>query len=152
MLIKCVSQLQHHPVPIASSHGPELEKVTPEPQADIPRSNRVRTLTGKEIELDIEPDYKVNHPPASMLFRLLPARNHFTLRLKSYLQPTLYPCSLNAPILIQTILTGLSDKGACRGEGRNSSCPATADLRRQADVRHYSLSYFHCVLSKTNPG
>jgi hypothetical protein len=25
---------------------------------------RVRTLTGKEIELDIEPDYKVRHPTA----------------------------------------------------------------------------------------
>ncbi|KAJ5411873.1 Ubiquitin supergroup [Penicillium crustosum] len=59
MLIKYVSQLQHDPVPIASSHGLELEKVTLEPQADIPRLNRVRTLTGKEIELDIEPDYKV---------------------------------------------------------------------------------------------
>lgn len=77
MLIKYVAQLQHDPVPIASSHGPEREKVTPEPQADISRSNRVRTLTGKEIELDIEPDYKVNRPPASMRFRLLPARNHF---------------------------------------------------------------------------
>lgn len=142
MLIKCVSQLQHDPVPIASSHGPELEKVTPEPQADIPRPNRVRTLTGKEIELDIEPDYKVNHPPALMHFRLLPARNHFTLRLKSHPQATLYPRSLNALILMRAVLTGFSDKGACRGEGGNSSCPATTDLRRQADVRNYFLGYF----------
>lgn len=51
------------------------------------RPNRVRTLTGKEIELDIEPDYKVNHPPASMHFRLLPARNHFTFRLKHTYEP-----------------------------------------------------------------
>ncbi|OQE19756.1 hypothetical protein PENFLA_c018G09614 [Penicillium flavigenum] len=48
MLIKCVSQPQRVPIPIASWHDPELEKVT------------VRTLTGKEIELDIEPDYKVS--------------------------------------------------------------------------------------------
>lgn len=113
MLIKYVSQLQHDPVPIASSHGLELEKVTLEPQADIPRLNRVRTLTGKEIELDIEPDYKVIHPPASTRFRLLPARNHFTLRLKSHPQTTLYTRSLNALILIRTVLTGRSDKGAC---------------------------------------
>lgn len=88
------------PSPLHHQIGPELEKVTPEPQADIPRPNRVRTLTGKEIELDIEPDYKVNHPPASMHFRLLPAPNHFTLRLKSHLQTTLYPRSLNAHMLI----------------------------------------------------
>ncbi len=30
-------------------------------------SNRVRTLTGKEIELDIEPDYKVRHIPCALL-------------------------------------------------------------------------------------
>jgi hypothetical protein len=30
-------------------------------QADLVLSFRVRTLTGKEIELDIEPDYKVTH-------------------------------------------------------------------------------------------
>ncbi|KAJ5542960.1 ubiquitin-domain-containing protein [Penicillium sp. DV-2018c] len=27
---------------------------------------KVRTLTGKEIELDIEPDYKVSYPPTPM--------------------------------------------------------------------------------------
>ena len=34
---------------------------------------RVRTLTGKEIELDIEPDYKVRPPP--MQERLRPSRH-----------------------------------------------------------------------------
>ncbi|KAK4861363.1 hypothetical protein LT330_004279 [Penicillium expansum] len=37
-----------------------LIKSPSEAQVDIPRLNRVRTLTGKEIELDIEPDYKVS--------------------------------------------------------------------------------------------
>lgn len=31
------------------------------------RNSRVRTLTGKEIELDIEPEYKVPTPPLSLL-------------------------------------------------------------------------------------
>ncbi|EKV05031.1 NEDD8-like protein (RubA), putative [Penicillium digitatum PHI26] len=38
---------------------PNSKRSPTEPQVDIPRPNRVRTLTGKEIELDIEPDYKV---------------------------------------------------------------------------------------------
>lgn len=33
-----------------------------------PHNNRVRTLTGKEIELDIESDYKVRREPS--LYRL----------------------------------------------------------------------------------
>jgi hypothetical protein len=32
--------------------------------------NRVRTLTGKEIELDIEPDYRVSHFPLDCFRRL----------------------------------------------------------------------------------
>ncbi|OQE93739.1 hypothetical protein PENNAL_c0005G11778 [Penicillium nalgiovense] len=39
---------------------PNWKRPSQELQADIARPNRVRTLTGKEIELDIEPDYKVS--------------------------------------------------------------------------------------------
>ncbi|KAF6228276.1 hypothetical protein HO133_008006 [Letharia lupina] len=38
-------------------HQPALP---PAPPANTRRNSRVRTLTGKEIELDIEPEYKVS--------------------------------------------------------------------------------------------
>ena len=48
-------------------YGPSGEKN--ETRAGISRtdrSDRVRTLTGKEIELDIEADYKVRNPPTDL--------------------------------------------------------------------------------------
>ena len=40
--------------------SPSPQNPTPKPHpANLPSSCRVRTLTGKEIELDIEPDYKI---------------------------------------------------------------------------------------------
>jgi hypothetical protein len=49
MLIKCV--------------GPSIQNLL---ITDTDLFARVRTLTGKEIELDIEPDYKVRLPPFSL--------------------------------------------------------------------------------------
>ncbi|KAJ5964714.1 Ubiquitin supergroup [Penicillium vulpinum] len=48
------------PSPLHHRVTPNWKPSHVEPQADISRPNRVRTLTGKEIELDIEPDYKVS--------------------------------------------------------------------------------------------
>ncbi|KAJ5473584.1 Ubiquitin supergroup [Penicillium sp. IBT 31633x] len=60
MLIKFVSHLPQNSTPDCIIANPNRKTARSEPQADISRSNRVRTLTGKEIELDIEPDYKVS--------------------------------------------------------------------------------------------
>ena len=80
--------------------------------------HRVRTLTGKEIELDIEPDYKVNRLPCHDLSPFLSDEQ-------------------TADILI-----GLTYKRACRGEGGDSACAAEVDLRRETDVR--LLFFFDC--------
>lgn len=66
MLIKYARNLTTLPRP---SHL-VIEILTQDP------ANRVRTLTGKEIELDIEADYKVRiHPPSSSpIFPFLPLR------------------------------------------------------------------------------
>lgn len=43
-------------------------------------NNRVRTLTGKEIELDIESEYKVRSLPAAAVGDLHPRRFEHTAR------------------------------------------------------------------------
>lgn len=94
--------------------------------------SRVRTLTGKEIELDIEPDYKVLTHRDLRLLGLRKA-NHI-----SYMAPyeaQLVFC-LNYEILILIDL-GFSHKGACRREGRHSSRPAASDLWWKADVSEH---------------
>jgi hypothetical protein len=81
----------------------------------------VRTLTGKEIELDIEPDYKVRHRPGD---RALPQRlltMHTTQKHQDNLADKAPP-------------TGLSHQGACRGEGGHSPSTTALDFRRQANV------------------
>lgn len=66
---------------------------------------KVRTLTGKEIELDIEPDYRVRN--------LLEGSSGSMLTYSS---------------------TGLADQGEGRGEGRHPTGPTTFDLWWKADV------------------
>ncbi|KAJ6180230.1 hypothetical protein N7519_010691 [Penicillium mononematosum] len=53
---------------------------------------KVRTLTGKEIELDIEPDYKVNHPSRLDAF---PASPRTESLYPSTETPSLYQYFLN---------------------------------------------------------
>lgn len=60
-----VSPLLFHALysrPLATARTAAQTKTTPHSSAAM--LIKVRTLTGKEIELDIEPDYKVSHLPA----------------------------------------------------------------------------------------
>lgn len=71
---------------------------------------RVRTLTGKEIELDIEIDYKV------LRSRPNPADDGII------------------PLIEELFCAGLSDQGKGRGEGRHPADAAASHPRRQANV------------------
>jgi hypothetical protein len=80
--------------------------------ADI--SHRVRTLTGKEIELDIESDYKVHKQT--------------------------HPTTVSSGLLIDI---GVTNKRKGRGERRNSTCTAASDLRGKTNVYLPFLSLPH---------
>jgi hypothetical protein len=122
--------------------------------ADI-ACDRVRTLTGKEIELDIEPDYKVrvyytlrigsserllwpgsteyicSHPgPLS-----LPPISYIPYPTLPYHTVPFRTAQENAHIIANPRTPGLEDKGARRGKRRHPARPAAVDLRRQANVR-----------------
>ena len=75
--------------------------------------SRVRTLTGKEIELDIEPEYKVGLP-----HNIHVHQGYITCRPQA-----------------EQSTAGLTHKRASRGEGGYPTCAAAVDLRRQANVR-----------------
>lgn len=98
--------------------------------------DRVRTLTGKEIELDIEPDYKVS----SALFTF-----SSQTRVKPFFfgkqNITICKCLYNTSC---ALTLGLPHKGACGGEGRDSARAAAVDFRWEADVRE--LMFFLLVV------
>jgi hypothetical protein len=75
--------------------------------------NRVRTLTGKEIELDIEPEYKVS---STALFAKLNTR------------------------LTRSLFTGFANQRKSGGKGRNTTSTTTFDFWRKANVRLLFLS------------
>jgi len=99
---------QSHPLPRGNSQhgGPSHSAVAADKS-----SCRVRTLTGKEIELDIEPDYKV--------------RTSTTHKNPPSPAPTCWHVRRN---------TGLTDQGEGRRERRYPTGPAAPHLRREADV------------------
>lgn len=106
------NHLAHHADQVNTSLAPHLPKSKSATKLTNPP--RVRTLTGKEIELDIEPDYKVRPHEAE-------ARNKahdVCFRMTD--------CGVNT--------TGPAHKGARRGEGGHPASTAAPDLRRQADV------------------
>jgi len=75
--------------------------------------SRIRTLTGREIELDVEPTDKVlpNLPP------------HAVARFpRAQMQKLTYPSA------------GRTDQGEGRGEGGHPARTAAPHLRREADV------------------
>jgi hypothetical protein len=101
---------------------------------------RVRTLTGKEIELDIEPDYKVHtnllHIP--LPFAVVPATvcstlsDSIVLRLNGIKTCRNIPKDFAKHIL--RLVPGVPDKGARRREGGYPACSTTANFRRKANV------------------
>lgn len=105
---------------------------------------RVRTLTGKEIELDIEPDYKVSYLPVqqkkSIKISLKSPRYPTVVSSQNYSNhdnplthpPTLPPTStINSPNMIWT---GRPDKRACRRKRRHPPSPTTTYLWRKTNV------------------
>jgi hypothetical protein len=107
-----------HDADQVSSAGTAASAPVPDGKRAPPKTaltgDRVRTLTGKEIELDIEADYKVRAPPA----RLSDPRGRAWHSADGS--------------------TGLEDKGARRGEGGHPARAAAAHLRREADVSEHA--------------
>lgn len=105
----------------------------------------MRTLTGKEIELDIEPDYKVSqHNPPNMtatcpMVPTTTTATAFAISLSRPL-PTVAAGEDDEAVLERTRVTdaqptGVAHQGARGGKRGHPARPAETDFRRQANVR-----------------
>lgn len=103
---------------IARHHADQVTLIIPLvlPVDTADKSNRVRTLTGKEIELDIEPDYKVRILPISHSVEMIAESGNSN-----------------------TSGAGVAHKGARGGEGGHPTGSAAPHLRRKADVRLHPI-------------
>ena len=119
-------------MPVPSAPCPALVSDCP-PQYEAHHAclYRVRTLTGKEIELDIEPDYKVRHS----IF-------HF-----------LYPPMIATGALTRVSLLslGIPHQGTRRRKGRHTTRPTAVNFRRKTNVRNRTVVSFLVLSFLTFP-